>query len=780
MNDTLKNAIANLKEVELTNDIVIPLVEKLHPGRIEYTHSTIEAGRDIISYGKDTIDRQHIICIQVKAIKISYGARAFMALVNVCKLAKTEGVTNVEGIKIFPHEVWLISSKPFPAQERKQVEETIAELAKNNIKIIALDELVNLIMQYLPDIASKYTKHSDTSVTSIISILSRNNESRAFGLPIDKVLEDFYIPVTLAPQANYAAIALKNGYEIADKYEHSTEVSLLDYSKKIDSKISPGVLIGYIKDDLRKKYCVLDIGASELVEIKHSINLKETINSNSISEFKDDYVDFVNYKKQLKKDKDIRLRHFNFSIPIGIELNPKLNLKKYIEQTKKAIKECPKILEDKYQKFITAYENIKYLDNFAMFIFKEFQLSVKDNININYDLLRIKVQKPDLLLLLSNFILIEGPPGGGKTTFLKILTISLLDKGTKVLYVQCSSITSTYSNKSLEQIVKNWSMEKLAKKWKLNECILVLDGLDESTFDLTDKILSENHKFEKVIVSARYAYKTAIREKAFNIGVALFSSVDRDKFFEKWYANNKEYLNKIKSLIKRYDDINYHTRLPLIATITATLIQNNYEPTTRSEIYNYRLDLLLSKWDRYRGISRLKIDNPSAKKKFLMTLAYLVHSDINRRKNFNIDDIKTAYELSLGDWGYQHDYNELLLDLTSGSGLILHIREDIYTLGHLSFQEHLVGEYLFQNNISHIKLKSYLKNDWWKEALLFYAAASGNITDLVNFVSQDEYFFSYANQLAEMASYAPYTAPGAIEIILEAIKLIDEEQINNN
>lgn len=779
MNETLKGSISKLKEEELTKEIVIPLIEKLHPGKIEYTHSSIESGRDIISYGKDTLDRQHIICIQVKAIRISYGAMSFMSLINVGKLAKTEGVTNVDGNKIIPHEVWLISSKPFPANERKQVADTIKELSQNGIKIIALDELINIIMAHMPDVAARFAKHTDVSVTNIISAFSKHNESRAFGLPIDKLLEDFYIPVTLAPQASYSTIALNNAFEIESKYEFSVEVSLLDYINSTKSNTQFSKIFKIIKEDLKRRYCFLKIDENKFDEITNRIFLKESFTRVVFHDFLRSYSEYEKQVKNKKKIKDDFFYSFQYSITVNIELNPKYKFFKYIASTKKSIKACPSTLNEKFQNFIEAYSKIIFLNKYTFQLLKEFDLTLKDDVNNDLDLIRINVPNPDLLLKLSDFILIDGPPGGGKTTFLKILTVSLLDKGIKVLYVPCSLITPDYLNKSLEKIVKDWSLEKLGKKWKLNECILILDGLDEATFDITEKVLLESHKFKKIILSTRYAFKTALREKAFNIGVALFSAEDRNLFFERWYMNDRIYLNKIKSLIKRYDDIDYHTRLPLIATLTATLIQNDYEPTTRIEIYNFRLDLLLSKWDRYRGIARLKIDNPSAKKKFLMTLAYSVHNDVNRRKNFSIDDIKSAYEISLGDWGYKHDYNELLIDLTVGSGLILNIREGVYTLGHLSFQEHLAGEYLFHNKVTYSIIKGLLNLDWWREPLLFYAAASGNITDLVNYVSKDEDFFLFANQLYEMSYYAPYTAPGAIQIIEEAIDLIEEEELTN-
>jgi len=74
----------------------MPLIEKIHPGKIEYTHSANEAGRDLVSFGSDSLNRSHILCIQVKAKQISYGA-SFGKVQETTKLAKEVGITIENG-----------------------------------------------------------------------------------------------------------------------------------------------------------------------------------------------------------------------------------------------------------------------------------------------------------------------------------------------------------------------------------------------------------------------------------------------------------------------------------------------------------------------------------------------------------------------------------------------------------------------------------------------------------------------------------------------------------
>ena len=88
MHDVLKSALAELSEEDLTALVIRPLVEKLRKGRVEYTHSSIEAGRDVVSFSVDDLGRLDVLCIQVKAARISYAPDPFIALYRVAEAAR--------------------------------------------------------------------------------------------------------------------------------------------------------------------------------------------------------------------------------------------------------------------------------------------------------------------------------------------------------------------------------------------------------------------------------------------------------------------------------------------------------------------------------------------------------------------------------------------------------------------------------------------------------------------------------------------------------------------
>lgn len=58
---------------------------------------------------------------------------------------------------------------------------------------------------------------------------------------------------------------------------------------------------------------------------------------------------------------------------------------------------------------------------------------------------------------------------------------------------------------------------------------------------------------------------------------------------------------------------------------------------------------------------------------------------------------------------------------------------------------------------------------WWREALNFWASIRGSIDDLLELLQKDERLIPHAQQVAEMAKYAPFTSPGAMEALRDSL-----------
>jgi hypothetical protein len=178
--------------------------------------------------------------------------------------------------------------------------------------------------------------------------------------------------------------------------------------------------------------------------------------------------------------------------------------------------------------------------------------------------------------------------------------------------VPCCTIQISSKNASLKQIIATSAVGKFSSEFIEKAEIILLDGLDESPFDLAATIFEGQKLYKQIIISARSSYTTELRKRFFNIMLAPFTVESRNSFFKKMLPSGNKIYEKALQLFNEYPDVDEHTKLPLIATITVSLMKNDITPTTRSEIYNHRLDLLLSRWDHARNVSRIRIDNPRA------------------------------------------------------------------------------------------------------------------------------------------------------------------------
>jgi len=116
----------------------------------------------------------------------------------------------------------------------------------------------------------------------------------------------------------------------------------------------------------------------------------------------------------------------------------------------------------------------------------------------------------------------------------------------------------------------------------------------------------------------------------------------------------------------------------------------------------------------------------------------------------------------LGKWGYDQSFQDVLNDLIISSGVLVEERSGVFSFGHLTFQEHLAGEYLAYSCTPRQVAAKY-GDDWWREPLNFYACIKGDLTELAECLIYLGEFSGSSKQLAEMLTYAPYTSPGIME-----------------
>jgi hypothetical protein len=764
-----------LNEDDLSDQFVRPLVEVLHPGRVEYTHSSDEAGRDFVSFGRDSLGREHILCVQVKARPISHGAAGFGAVSQVATIAKTQGVTRENGDVCVPSEVWFVTSHPFPEHKRRQVSGVLQELAQKNIKFVPGEELANLIVHKLPRLAAALAKVASPRAFNFIASLLKHHEGRAFGLSQDRDLTEFYVTAALSSNTLLANAAVRRCVSLGDHCEN-LELPLLNLihldelhlpCPRLRELIAMRTLRRAVTIPEAVPHIVISANASEvLAEARCEIAAA----NKEVQSLPHDAVT-VSHKEERVSRKVGNQLALQFELS-KVTLSPVLTyktsrlFKQLVREARSALHQCPGKLTKDVRFVRTAVERLRCIEALVRWVSEVLDRSVLDKFaeaaDPTTEVLRLQVPYPEHLLGISKVLLVEGPPGCGKTTLLKILAIRLANLDRSVAYLPCGEIPPEHKKATLVDLVREFGRASALPRVPLSKTVLVVDGLDEAGFDLSKQVEEGRNDFSNIVVSCRSAFATELRSHFPQMTLSQFTDGERSEFFKRWFSQKPELVQRARELVAEHRDLEVHTRLPLIATIMVALLENGIEPKTRAEVYGMRLDLLLSRWDKFRGVRRLAFDVPEAKRRFLRNLAYKIHSMPGRRRFMTADDLLKVYEDSLGKWGYDREFAMVLRDLVLGSGVLVEERPGVYSFGHLTFQEHLAGEYL----ALHCRVEDVgdrVNDDWWREPLNFYASIKGDITEFIDCLLQRDSFAAVSEQLRGMIQYAPFTSPGAVD-----------------
>lgn len=736
--------MAELKERELTQQLLMPLIAKVHPGRVEYTHSGLEAGRDVVSFGTDSLGRGHILCVQAKAVAIPTGAE-FAALAATLGQARTEGVTTETGVRVFPHEVWLVSSQPFPEQRRRQVADSIQKLERESIKLVAGEELCALLAEHLHDEVASLISAPDPALISIIASLDIHGEARAFGLAHEKRLSQFCVTAALTVDEDLAYRAAAGGLKARDF------TSVFSVNKEILKKQN-----GRNGPEQAAVPSLSDVAAFAERKFAHAAFAER---HGLTCRVLHDYTDRT-WPAFLASGEPAR-----FAV--------KLNLAEVVSKrgalVAQAIAQCPHDLAGNARQVKDVWCRVREFDEMLSYMNDRMPDCLETVSDSSLEPVRVRVTQLLDLVELERVLLVEGPAGCGKTTLLKMLCGELLKSGARATFLPCYRVPKTQKFRTFGGVALSYAIGGEAVSRGTKDLYLIVDGLDESPMDLSESIQRAAKKYKGIVMSCRSAYKARMRAQFASLRLAPFSDDERDLFFSRWFEGRPELAETALDLVRQHPDIAYHTRLPLIATIMVALVESGFAPRSRADVYGQRLDLLLSRWDAFKGVRRTSVEGPDSKRRFLQHLAYAMHDSSSRLRTISRKRLLSIYEESLGSWGYKSDVEAVVADLLLAHGVLTEETPGRFSFGHLTFQEHLAGEYLARNLPTHL-IASLLDSDWWKEPLNFYASIVGDITPLITHMieGETESYLRMVPQLKEMARYAQYTSPGAIEVLYQA------------
>lgn len=363
-----------------------------------------------------------------------------------------------------------------------------------------------------------------------------------------------------------------------------------------------------------------------------------------------------------------------------------------------------------------------------------------------------------------NFVIL-GPPGCGKTALLKSIILKLTDIRTHfrrpkklrriplLLFLRnhapniISGERYTLADAIKHSIAqwgspppKNW-VEKQLNRGKL---LILLDGLDEVSTSQRQRIVNwvqqqintyTNITF--IITSRPHGFKTNILTGITTLRINDFNSQQVEAFIDKWYLANEilasggidERSIRVKarggakdlvSRIQSNDAMRDLSVNPLLLTIIAT-VHFFYDalPENRVELYAQVCQIFLSTWQKAHNIHHDKEFTLEQQLHVLRTLAF----DMMKKHKRSLPQKEACEIIStpLRDVSLDTLPEEFLSMIQRRSGLIVEHEKDQYGFAHLTFQEYLAAEHIYQQR-KEAFLRRYIDDSWWKETIVLYAA----------------------------------------------------------
>jgi hypothetical protein len=365
-------------------------------------------------------------------------------------------------------------------------------------------------------------------------------------------------------------------------------------------------------------------------------------------------------------------------------------------------------------------------------------------------------------------LLIVGGAGAGKTTLLRRFAQRLAhDTDVMPVFIRfidietpsAQSILDT-ARQQMERLGMPFTRSELMTRLRDGRVRLLLDGLDEvadrlSEFKTALLHLSRDLAEGSLIVSSRHPVAFDEWQDAVCIRLAPFGDSQLRSFIENWFGAQPSLAKGLVHWLEQHPKMKESARTPLIAALLCSIYghDTNYPelglPTTERDLYQGRLELLLGKWERAKGIRPLAAQISTRYQHFLMDLAYEIHLD--GRRDFTVGFANTvAARYFIRD--YHKTVESLVVDCIDRGILFRGERDHNLSFGHLTYQEYLVGEWLARHNPLDTILQR-LNDDWWWQPLLFYAARVENIGDLLTRARASDNW----ERLRAMSTRAPMT-----------------------
>ncbi len=293
-------------------------------------------------------------------------------------------------------------------------------------------------------------------------------------------------------------------------------------------------------------------------------------------------------------------------------------------------------------------------------------------------------------------------------------------------YLMCQLIDQSkgkYSKEFVEYLLDN------------GKCLIIVDGLDEASEKVKDVIIGSLvripalYKNNSVIVFSR---PRSVPDGIYgfnHFSVFEFVQEQAGLFIKKWFKEEPSW-NKLFTIINSDKHFEELAGNPLLLSIVCILDCKKYQiPHKKSDLYSRCLDALMFELDRAKGFKRdynYKFINEFKRKDILATIAFFM------QLNYYHEISMSGIEMCLSQTNYlkkiidEGKLQNLLGSLEIEHGILIEWSKGKYTFPHRTFQEFLAAWYIERTRkeewfIKALRIDFDQNLEWWREVAIILA-----------------------------------------------------------